>query len=109
MQDLIGNQKGISTVWQVDAIGHYYPLDIQEERYATMTFKGQTENRMVYHLAVAAALAGNQRIYDELFLPKRYHFKELQRAFEIMGLHNSEINQRWEAMRIYRERTELSR
>jgi hypothetical protein len=109
MQDLIGNQKGISTVWQVDAIGHYYPLDIQEERYATMTFKGQTENRMVYHLAVAAALAGNQRIYDELFLPKRYHFKELQKAFEIMGLHNSEINQRWEAMRIYRERTELSR
>jgi hypothetical protein len=93
LQELFGNKKGISTVWLCDVTGHYHPLDIEDERYASMTIQGQTGDRMVYRLALTAAIACNPRDYSEASISRADHFEEYHRALNTMALHNTKINQ----------------
>jgi hypothetical protein len=93
-QEDVGNKKGISTVWLCDAIGKYYPLDTEDERYASITHQDETQGRMVYHLAVRAVARCHPRDYSDDSLDKDEHFEEFQRALSIMASHNRKINQR---------------
>jgi hypothetical protein len=94
LQETLGNKKGISTVWRYDVDGYYSPLDIEDERYASMTIRGQTEDRMVYRMALTAAIACNPRDYSEASISRENHFLEYHRALSTMAAHNSKINQR---------------
>jgi hypothetical protein len=93
-QEDVGNKKGISTVWLCDAIGNYYPLDTEDERYASIAHQDETQGRMVYHLAVTAVALCHPRDYSDDSLDKDEHFKEFQNALSIMASHNRKINQR---------------
>jgi hypothetical protein len=93
LQELFGNKKGISTVWLCDVTGHYHPLDIEDERYASTTIQGQAEDRMVYRLTLAAAIACNTEDYSEASISRADHFEEFHRALKTMAAHNSKINQ----------------
>jgi hypothetical protein len=93
-QERFANARGISTVWVCDEIGHYWALDTDDERYASITSPGQTTDRMVYRLAVAAANTHNPRDYSNEFLDEEEHFNEFVRAFTAMAHHNNQINQR---------------
>jgi hypothetical protein len=94
IQEDVGNKKGISTVWLCDPIGHYYPLDIEDVRYASITVQDQTQDRMIYRLAVRAVALCHPRDYSDDSIGEDEHFEEFQRALSIMASHNSKISQR---------------
>lgn len=108
VQERHANERGTSTVWQCDQIGHYWGIDLDDERYMDITFGDQRHDRMVYHLAVAAANTRNPRDYSDDFMQDEEHFAEYTRAFTNLAFHNRQINEHWEATRIFREQMELA-
>jgi hypothetical protein len=94
IQEDVGNKKGTSTVWLCDSIGHYYPVDTEDERYASITYQDETQDRMVYRLAVKAVAFCHPRDYSDDSIDEDKHFEEFQRALSIMASHNRKINQR---------------